>query len=160
MQDTNIPGYAELSQMNDEQLTALFGVRDPFVYQLDVASLAAAAVANVSFNIAADSNFLWQYSCMTADIAGAVQTDSSRVIPLITCTIKDESSGRMLMNSAVPLVALFGYGSLPFLLPTARFFRAQTSVSLSLTNYSNATTYAGIRLSFIGTKFFRFGTQK
>ena len=158
MQD-GLPGYEELSRMTDEQLTQLFGVRDPFVYEVDVAAIAGAASANVSFTIASDSNFLWQYSACFADIAAAVQTDSSRVLPLVTVTIQDGSSGRQLMNSAVPLPALFGFGSLPFLLPTPRFFRAQTTVNLSLTNYTAATTY-GLRLSFIGTKFFRFANAQ
>lgn len=155
----NLPGYQELAGMSDAQLTQLFGVRDAFTYEVDVAAIAGASSANVSFTIAADSNFLWQQASYMADIAAAIETDATRVIPLVTCTIQDGSSGRQLMNSAVPINSIFGNAGLPFILPTPRFFRAQTTVNISLTNYTTATTY-GLRLSFIGTKFFRFAGQQ
>lgn len=151
----NLPGYEVLSRMTDQELQNVFGVRDFFAYELDFASVAAAGTASASFTVQTDSNFLWQYGCFFADIAGAVQTDSSRVIPLITATIQDQSSGRNLTSAAVPIASLFGNGSLPFLLPTPRFFRAATQVTVAITNFSAATAYV-LKLQFIGTKFFKF----
>lgn len=151
----NIPNFDQLSQMSDQQLTQLFGVRDFFVYELDFATVAAAATPQSSFTVQADSNFLWQYGAMFADIAGAVQTDSSRVLPLISCQIQDSSSGRNLMSGNVPVISVFGDGNLPFLLPSPRFFRALTQVNVTLNNFSAATTY-NLKLQFIGTKFFKF----
>lgn len=150
-----LPGYQQLSQMSNQELTDLFGIRDIYTYELDFPALAAAATASSQFTVQADSNFLWQEAAYFADIAAAVETDSSRVVPLITMTIQDSGSGRQLMNAAVPIPSIMGYGSLPFLLPTPRFFRAQTTVSVNVTNFSAATTY-NLRLSFIGTKFFKF----
>lgn len=151
-----LPDYRTLSEMTDAQLTEIFGVRDFFTYDLDFASLAAnGGTAQSSFTVQADSNFLWQYGCMFADVAAAAQTDSGRIIPLVSLTITDSSSGRQLMSSNTPLTSLFGWGELPFLLPTPRFFRAQTQVNVSLLNFSAASTY-NIKLSFIGTKFFKF----
>jgi hypothetical protein len=151
----NLPGFDALAQMSDKQLQNLFGVRDFFVYELDFGSVAAAGTASSSFTVQADSNFLWQYGNYFADLAGAAQTDSGRVIPLMSATILDTSSGRQLMSAAVPIASLFGTGQLPFLLPTPRFFRAQTQVTVNVTNFSAATAYV-TKLQFIGTKFFKF----
>lgn len=154
--EQQLPSYTELSQMSDQQLTDIFGVRDFFTYELDFASLAAnGGTAQSSFTVQADSNFLWQYGTFFADVAAAAQDDSSRVLPLISCTITDSSSGRQLMSGNTPLLALFGTGQLPFILPSPRFFRAQTQVNVSLLNFSAASTY-NLKLSFIGTKFFKF----
>lgn len=150
-----IPSYFDLSQMSDKQLTDLFGVRDFFVYELDFASVTGnGGTAQSSFTVQADANFLWQYGCFFADLAAALQTDSSRVIPLVSCAITDGGSGRQLSSGNVPLATQFGTGELPFVLPTPRFFRAQTQVNVSLLNFSAENTY-NIKLSFIGTKFFR-----
>lgn len=151
----NLPGYDVLAQMSDQQLTNLFGVRDFFTYELDFGIVAPAGVASSSFTVQADSNFLWQYGGFFADIAGAAQTDGTRVIPLMTAVILDTSSGRQLMSSTVPVPTLFGDGRLPFLLPSPRFFRAQTQVTVNVQNFDVAASYS-LKLSFIGTKFFKF----
>lgn len=150
-----LPGYQELSQMDNKQLTEIFGIRDFFVYELDFASLSNGTSATGQFTVQADSNFLWQYGCFFADEALAAQEDATRVLPLVTATIQDSGSGRQLMSAGVPIPSVFGYGSLPFLLPTPRFFRAQTTVSVNLVNYATSADY-NIRLQFIGTKFFKF----
>lgn len=150
-----LPDYSTLSQLSDRQLTEIFGVRDFYTYGLTFAALANGATATGQFTIEADSNFLWQYGAFFADIAAAAVTSGALIIPLVTVTIQDSGSGRQLMNSAVPVPSLFGNGNLPFLLPTPRFFRAQTTVSVNVANFSAASTY-NLRLAFIGTKFFKF----
>lgn len=152
----NLPGFEILSKMSDKQLTDLFGVRDFFTYEIDFTAIAAAGgTSQNSFTVQADSNFLWQYGAQVTDIAAAAYTESTRPVPLLQCTIQDASSGRQLMSNAVPVSSLFGTGQLPFLLPSPRFFRAQTQVTVNLVNFSAATIY-NIKLSFIGTKFFKF----
>lgn len=156
-----LPGlldYNVLSQMSDQQLKELFGLRDFFTQELDFAAVAAGDTPSASFTVQNDANFLWQMGAFVADISGAAQTDSSRVLPLVSCIIKDQSSGRDLMQNPVPITSLFGDGSLPFILPTPRFFQANTQVTLNLLNFSNATTY-NLKLQFIGTKFFKFAQQ-
>ncbi len=154
-QTQQLPDFLTLSQMSDQDLTKLFGVRDFYVYELDFAALAAAGVASNSFTVQTDSNFLWQEACVVADIAAAGQTNNTRVLPLVTCVIQDTSSGRQLMSGPVPIPSIFGYGSEPYVLPSPRFFRANTQVTVSLTNYDAANTY-NLKLQFIGTKFFKF----
>lgn len=146
--------FAMLSQMSPNELTKLFGIRDFFVYELDFAALlhGTTSVPN-SFTVQADANFLWQYGCFFADVAAAAQTVGTQPIPLVTCTIQDQGSGRQLMSGGVPLYSMFGFGREPFVLPTPRFFRAQTQVTVALTNFDAAADY-NIRLSFIGTKLF------
>ena len=142
--------------MTAQQLDEVFGVRDIFAYEIDFAGLAAAGgTATGNFTVQADSNFLWERACFFADIAAAAQTDSSRVVPLVSCSIQDGGSGRKLMAAEVPISSIFGIGNEPFDLPTPRFFRAQTQVIVTVTNFSAATVY-NLRLSFIGTKFFKF----
>lgn len=150
-----LPSYAELSGMSDEQLTNLFGIRDFFVYELDFAAVAPAGTPQSSFTVQADSNFLWQQGVMFADIAAATQTQATRVIPSVSLTITDTGSGRQLMSGNVPAASLFGYQGNPYILQTPRFFRAQTQVTVALLNFDAAATY-NIKLQFIGTKFFKY----
>ncbi len=128
--------------------------KDFFIYEVDIAALAPAASSTGQFTIQADSDFLLSKLAVTADIAAAVQTDSSRVVPLCTLLITDTGSGRNLMNQAVPIPAFFGNGSLPFILPRQRIFVARSVVTVTVTNYDAAATY-NLRLSFIGEKGFR-----
>lgn len=147
--------FLELSRMSDADLTALFGVRDFYIYEQDFSNLASGTTASASFTVQTDSNFLWQYGCMFADIAAAVETDSTRVLPLVTVLITDTSSGRQLSSQPVPIASQFGTATDPFELPTPRFFRANTQVTVTVTNFSAATTY-NLRMQFIGTKFFKY----
>lgn len=154
----SVPTFQDLSKLNDSQLTQLFGVRDYFVYEADFSGVASGATSQTTFTIQTDSNFLWQTGCYIADIAAAGETDSSRVIPLMTCIIQDTSSGRQLSSTPVPIPSQFGTGELPFVLPSPRFFRANTQITVSVTNYDAANAY-NLRLSFIGTKFYKFAQQ-
>lgn len=131
--------------------------RDLFVYEVDFSALAAAASSTQTFTVQADSDFLWTKATMFADIAAAAQTDSTRVIPLCTVLIQDTGSGRNLMNSAVPVSSLFGTGELPLILPRQRLFISRAQVSITMTNFSAATTY-NVRLSLIGEKAFKRGS--
>lgn len=156
-----LPSYEQLATMSNADLTNLFGVRDFFVYEVDFSAVNYTGTSQTvqgSFTVQADSNFLWQYATHMSDLAQAAQTSGALVEPLVSATITDSSSGRNLMSAAVPVPSIFGNGQLPFILPTPRFFRAQTTVTISLTNYSAANNYQ-IKLQFIGTKFYKFAQQ-
>ena len=139
-----------------DELPAVQSVQDYFTYQVNFASLAAGASANGSFQVQADSDFKWLKATVMADLAGAVQTVSSQVIPLVTIQITDTGSGRQLMSAPVPIFNMFGTGQIPFILPVPRIFKARANVAIVVANYSAATAYL-FRLSFIGTKIFRMG---
>lgn len=143
--------FNTLSKLDEQQLTQLFGIRDFFAYGVSTTSFANATSVTLTFTIQTDANFLWQAGAMQVDTSGTVTAT-----PLISATITDASSGRQLMSTAVELPALFGTGQLPFLLPTPRFFRGGTQITVVLTNYSSNVTYTNVYLTFLGTKFFKF----
>ena len=130
--------------------------KDFYVYQEDFDGLAPSTSATGTINIQADSDFVLQKMTYFADIAAAVQTDSSRVVPLITLQIVDAGSGRNLLEAPAPIASLFGEGDLPFILPTPRVFVARSNIELTVANFSAATTY-NLRLSFIGYKAYPEG---
>jgi len=131
-------------------------VEDWFTYELDQLSLAAGGVANNNIQIQADSDFKLTKISGMADIAAAVQTASTLVIPLITINIVDTGSGRTLMSNPVPWGAIVGTPGLPFILPVPRIFKQRSNISIALTNYSAATTY-NLHLALEGTKIFTLG---
>lgn len=145
-------GLSALGQ--DPNLVAQGVIKDFFIYQEDFSSLANGASATGSINIQADSDFVVQKLTFLADIAAAVQTDSSRVVPLITIQITDTGSGRNLMESPAPISNVFGTGEIPFILPQPKLLLARSTVAISVANFSASTTY-NLRISFIGHKVFR-----
>lgn len=124
-----------------------------FTYNINFSALAAAASATGSFTVQADADFHIFKLAYFADIAAAIQTDSSRVIPLCNVLLTDTGSAQQLMDSAAPISSLFGEGDAPFILPYAYPLKASANMQATLTNFSAATTY-NVRLSFIGVKVF------
>lgn len=144
-----------LSSVTPQQLADAFGVCDFFVYELDFATIAAGASGQANFTVQADSNFLWQQASYFASTAGAAFTQGAMPAPNMNFTLQDTSSGRQLMSSAVPIYSVFGIGRETFILPTPRFFRANTQVTVLVNNFDAAVSY-DLKLSFIGTKFFNY----
>lgn len=70
-----------------------------------------------------DADFELKRLTMFASIGGAVQTESSRVIPSFNFNILDDATGRTLFNSFADFGALFGDGRSQFILPTSHFFK-------------------------------------
>lgn len=147
--------YGQLSQMSDAQLTNLFGARDFYVYELDFATINAGVSGQATFTIQTDSNFMWEQAAFQASIANAAFTQSAMPMPNMSLTIQDTSSGRQLMSGPVPIISMFGTGQLPFCLPSPRFFRANTQVTVLVNNFDAAVNY-NLKLSFIGTKFMKY----
>lgn len=127
--------------------------RQFFIYTLNFAALAAAATANDSVTIQADSEFHLYKLTYMADIAAAAQTDSTRVIPLCTILITDTGTGAYLSDAAVPIPAFFGDGRIPFILPRPRVFQPSATITGQANNYSAATTY-NLYLQMIGEKVY------
>lgn len=127
--------------------------QDFFTYSATVLGLAAQATDQASFVIQADSDFKLEKMEFFASIAGAAQDDSTRVIPLVTAYIQETSSGRYLSDYPIPITSLFGDGRLPFILPNPRIFSSRSTVTITLANFSAATTY-DIRLAFTGQKVY------
>lgn len=133
--------------------------RDFFVYGINFASLAAAASTESSIQIQADSAFEIQKLAFFADIAGAAQTESTRVLPLVTLQITDTGTGRQVFNTPIPIPSIMGDGRIPFILPTTKVFSPSSAVLISVANYSAATAYL-LRLQLIGAKVFTYTPQQ
>ena len=157
MSRAQVLGNASGQPMPVAQLPEQY-IEDWWIEPINVAALAQNGVANANIIVQADSAFKLMKLGLMADIAGAAQTESSRVVPLVTMQITDTGSGRNLFSAAVALGALFGNGPLPHILPIPRLFLPRSNIQLQFTNYSGGagTTY-NIRMAFEGTKVFKLG---
>ena len=124
------------------------------VYHALVSSIASGASASTSFNIRAHADFeIHKISYMT-DIAGAVQTESSRVLPLVTVQITDTGAGKEFFDDPVPIPAICGTGPWPHYLPGPRRVAAKSTLQFTFYNYSAATTYANLYLLLDGVEVY------
>lgn len=130
--------------------------KDFYVYGARFQAVAAGIAQTSTINIEADSDFVLVKMALFGDLAGAVQTDSTRVIPLGTLQLLDTGSGRNLFSTPIPVDSIFGNGQLPFVLPIPREFKAKASIQLTFTNFSAATTYTNVWASLIGYKQFYY----
>lgn len=128
-------------------------IKDFFIYGSNFLAIAAGATQTNTIAIQADSDFELLKLAYASDLNAAVQTDSTRTIPQCTLIILDTGSGRQLMNQGIDLTTIMGNGENPFILPIPKKFRANTALSLALTNYSAAQTY-NVRISLIGAKVY------
>lgn len=126
--------------------------RHNYAYEFNIASIASGGDAQDSLNIDTDSRFNWIKSAFFVDIAGAAQTYSSRVQPLVTVQLTDTGSGRQFFSDAVPIPTYFGSGEIPMILPLRQMFKPNATLKADFNNYSAATTYANLRLVLIGYK--------
>lgn len=130
-----------------------------FVYQTpNIATLAAGANSQQPVQFDQDSVFVWQKIAYFADLAGAVQTDSSRVLPLVTMQITDSGNSQGYFNAPIPLPAVAGDGRLPGVLPAPMYCRPNSTLLFNFTNFSAATPYNNLRVQLIGIKL--FGVQQ
>ncbi len=127
-----------------------------FVYQTPLIASLAAGISNTQV-IQFDNNsvFTWLRSTIVADLAGAAQTNSTIVVPLCTLQITDTGNGMSFMNAPIPLSAMAGTGSLPFILPTPQFIQPNASFQFQFANYSAATTYLNLRFQMHGFRTFQ-----
>lgn len=134
------------------------GRRMFYIYQTpNIASIAAAASTTNTIQFDIDSVFCWMRTNVFVDIAGAVQTPSSLVVPLVTLQVTDTGSGTNFFNNPIPIGSIAGSGQLPFVLTTPQFVQPAASLQFAYANFSAATTYANLRLQLIGFKV--YGSQ-
>jgi len=123
----------------------------PFSYVANFPALAFQTNATSQVNIEASSEFVWTKTAYMADIAGGVQTDSSRVIPLVDISFTDTGSARQLQAESVPLSAIAGVGELPFIQSQPLILSANSNLTVSVSNTSAATAY-NLKVVMIGYK--------
>ena len=128
-------------------------IAEVFTYSARVASIAPAASITSAIQIQGDARFLLQKMTMFADIGGAGQTESSRVVPLVYFSMVDTGSSRNFTDQPIPLGTMFGSGGLPFIMPNQKIFERNSSISLTFTNFDAVNTYR-LAIALIGTKLF------
>lgn len=122
-------------------------VQDEIEYTLLVTALAAGASAPASAQINSDSDFFAQKRMFWADVAGTPTAQ-----PLINLQVVDAASGKQLFSAPTPLYMVAGTGQLPFILPMVRRWDANSQIQGTFTNFSSATTYANVYLTFAGVR--------
>jgi len=127
--------------------------RDFFIYEAQVATLAVGGQDTDTIQIQSDADFILQKLTYQADIAGASQTDSARLIPNVTFQITDTGSNRQLFFNQVPIPNVCGTGQLPFIISNPRLFMRSSTIQIDFTSFEAAITPT-IRISFIGYKFY------
>lgn len=136
-------------------------VEEPFVYDVDFIganTIAPGATVTLNINIQKDADFKILAGTYVADIAGAAQLDSTRVIPLVTVLLTDTGAGRAFMDRPIPVPSLFGDGRLPFPWPMPKIMRALSTLQVQVTSFVAAGTTYSLRLSFIGVKLYSVGS--
>ena len=129
---------------------------DFFVYQFPTfTSIVPGGNQTQNVIIQADSDFIIEKMTYQADIAGATQNDSTRLIPGATVLITDTGSGRQLSSLAVPISATFGTGAEPFILSKPKRIAARSTLQAVITSFEAAVILT-VRLSLIGRKVFAY----
>jgi hypothetical protein len=119
---------------------------DIIFYVTNVQGLASTAPnGNTTIQIDSGIDFYWFASTYQADISGAIQQESTSVVPLVTVLINDTGSRKNLMNSAVPVTSIAGPGERPYRLVRPRLFRASSTINFTWTSYvASGTTYSNL----------------
>src|SRR5258708_28143308 len=123
---------------------------DPTVYTYSISYRAAAggnaigvgAVNLVgSVNIQADSDFLVLNQSYDANTANGARTFNTLVVPNIRVLLTNTGSGYNLMDSPVPVHAIFGYGWDYYAMPVPLLLPAKATLQAQVTNDDAAAAY-------------------
>jgi hypothetical protein len=129
-----------------------------FEYQVPiVASLAAGASASRTIQFDQNSSFNWLRTTYTVNISGDAEEQSLLILPEVTLQITDQGNGMSFMNAPVPIYALAGTGSLPYVLPTPQLIQPNASFIYQFANFSAGSTYINLYVQFHGYRIFNSG---
>lgn len=121
------------------------------------ATFAAGATVQQTSQVQADSDFEWIKSTWYGYLnSSGADTQSDSVMPPFTISITDTGSGRILMSAPTPLADVAGTGRLPFINPVKRLFKANASVTVTMTSLSSAQ-WDDVYFTMIGRKIFKYG---
>lgn len=145
----NLPNFSAWAGILPPKL--LLAPKDHFTYVAEFLPLGISATATVQTQIEQESAFV---------IVGGVRvfTDTSNAAiagdfaPALV-TIRDASSGRLLMNSAVHIENLFGTAKEPIFWPYPKILKPNTILSTTLQNLE--ATARNYRLGYLGFKCYR-----
>jgi len=119
-----------------------------------LAALANGVTLDATITIDKKSDFeIFSLAYMT-DIAGAPQTEATRVLPLVRVQFNDSGSQQNWFLKPIPLAAIAGAGELPGLMLQRRIIFGNSSMTVTYTNFSAGTTYANMQLVLVGRKLY------
>jgi len=133
---------------------SVYASRNFFVYESDtLIALNAGLGANLTFNIAGDSDFFWTKFAAFALVGGAGTVRTLDQLPAVTMLLVNTTTGRQYSSSAVPLANMAGTGTLPFILPQITMWQKKSTIQVQLQNVGSLN-YSNLFLSFMGIKAF------
>jgi len=124
--------------------------RDFFVYSAEFLPISASAAATVRVPIQSDSDF--ELTEMTGDVRDADTDETVIAQPSLLVLITDEGSGRIIFDRAQMWDNIIGTAERPFILPMPKLIKANSVLSVQLTN--NVAANKRVRMSFVGYKLF------
>lgn len=129
--------------------------KDWYGYPILFSSLAPGA-SSTTFQIDAASDFFLTALTYNAEADTTTSiTVSTYVVPKVTLQVTDGGSNRNLFQSQVPLYSIAGDGNHPHRLIHPRLFVRNSSITVAVTNYSTATTYARLYIVFEGFRIYQ-----
>jgi len=148
-----IPG-SSMPQGTSPWNNAAYASRNFFVYESDtLVALNTGAGANLTFNIAGDSDFFWTKFSAFALVGGVATLRNADQLPAVTMLLVNTTTGRQYSSSAVPLPNIAGTAELPFILPQITMWQRKSTIQVQLQNVGNVN-YSNLYLSFMGIKAF------
>ena len=127
--------------------------KDLFTYSIRFQNLlSGGGTAQGQFAIDTQCDFMWQKA--TFWLFNSTDNEVDIGFGDILFTITESGTGRKITNIPTPLVSVFGSANYPFVLPTAKLFRARSSITMTLTNNSTNIDYSNVYCNFIGTQLF------
>lgn len=126
------------------------GPRDFFIYSAEFLPIGASATATVRVPIQADSHFALME--ITGDVRALVTDEAVIATPAMRMTLRDEGTGRILMDRAQQWTNVIGTAQRPFFLPAPKIIRANSTFVVEIIN-DNANARQ-VRIGFVGFKIF------
>lgn len=121
----------------------------PYAYNLTFSSLAPAASATQTVNIAANADFIITGLHHRANVAAAAQTVSNKTAPLVRILVTDSGSNEQFTNSAIDLENYSTNGNIINKLDYPRIVSGRSTLTVQLTSYEASNTL-NIDVSFEG----------
>jgi hypothetical protein len=133
----------------------------PYSYPLEFNSLAPAGQSSQQLVIAANADFVLsslRYRASLYSNGGADDTDAD-IVPKVRVLITDTGSNQQFSSQSVDIANLFGQiGRAPYVYMFPRIINGRSALTVAVTSYAVADTYANIELSFAGALVQQFGS--
>jgi hypothetical protein len=107
----------------------------PYAYTITFAALTAATTASQVINIAANADFMALMFHHRATVAGAAQTVSNKVAPLVRILVTDSGSNEQFTNAAVDIENYSTNGNIVNDLPYPRIVSGRSTLTVQVTSY-------------------------